>query len=94
MFKNFQCEGNYDTNEIYVPIYNLGTYVLEDMETWISVWDGTYVYEEEIQVPDCHWHNEFNYADIERLADTTLYDGSGEYHIATVEQLAGLSVLR
>ncbi len=26
---------DYDSNEIRVPIYDLGTYVLEDMRTWI-----------------------------------------------------------
>ena len=79
-----------EQNEISVPVKNMGTYVLEDIGIWISVWDGTYEYEDVMMEPDCHWHNEFDYEDIEALADTSLYDGSGEYHITTVEQLAGL----
>ena len=79
-----------EKNEISVPVRNMGTYVLEDIVIWISVWDGTYEYEDVMMEPDCHWHEEFTYEDIEALADTSLYDGSGEYHITTVEQLAGL----
>lgn len=79
-----------EKNEISVPVRNVGTYVLEDIKIWISVWDGTYEYEDTLKEPVCHWHNEFAYEDIEALADTSLYDGSGEYHITTVEQLAGL----
>ena len=48
------------------------------------------VYEETAKEPDWHWHNQFAYEDIEALADLSLYDESGEYHITTVEQLAGL----
>ena len=79
-----------EKNEISVPVKNTGTYVLEDIVIWISVWDGTYEYEDVMMEPECHWHEEFDYEDIEALADTSLYDGSGEYHITTVEQLAGL----
>ncbi len=79
-----------EKNEISVPVKNMGTYVLEDIVIWISVWNGTYEYEDVMMEPECHWHEEFDYEDIEALADTSLYDGSGEYHITTVEQLAGL----
>ena len=79
-----------EKNEISVPVKNMGTYVLEDIVIWISVWNGTYEYEDVMMEPECHWHEEFDYEDIEALADTSLYDGSREYHITTVEQLAGL----
>lgn len=85
---NFEID--YDKNEVTIPVERLGTYILEDMEIWESVWNGTYEYEEIIKEPECHWHNQFAYKDIEALADVSLYDESGEYHITTVEQLAGL----
>ncbi len=81
---------DYEKNEISVSVKHLGTYIFEDMETWTAVWNGTYEYEDTMMEPDCHWHNEFIYEDIEALADTSIYDESGEYHITTVEQLAGL----
>lgn len=86
-------ETDYENNTVTVPVDNFGTYILEDMKTWISVWDGTYVYTEEdmLQEPDCHWHNEFAYEDIEALADTSLFEAeASEYHITNIEQLAGL----
>ncbi len=81
-----------EKNEISVPVENMGTYVLEDIVIWTAVWNGTYDYGDEydLKEPICHWHDHFIYEDIEALADTSLYDGSGEYHITTVEQLAGL----
>ncbi len=82
-------EANYEENMIAVPVKQQGTYILEDMATWISVWTGTYEYDEPKE-PVCHWHNEFYYQDIEKLADISWYDESCEYHITTVEQLAGL----
>ncbi len=85
-----EIQVDYENNEISVPVESLGTYILEDMETWVAVWDGSYDYIDEMEEPECHWHNEFNYEDIEALADVSLYDESGEYHITTVEQLAGL----
>lgn len=54
--------------------------------------DSSY-YDTEIEEPvepDPHWHNEFYYEDIEALADTSIYDESGEYHISTINELAGL----
>ncbi len=83
---------NLDTerHELTVPVEQPGTYVLEDIKIWTSVWDGTYVDEETRKEPVCHWHNHFSYEDIEALADTSLYDESREYHITTIEQLAGL----
>jgi len=77
-------------NEISVPVEHLGTYVLEDIEIWTAVWNGTYEYENTMKEPTCHWHDHFNYEDIEALADTSIYDESREYYITTVEQLAGL----
>lgn len=59
----------------------------------------------ELKEPECHWHAAFAYEDIEALADTVFFetpelnaamiDGeylgtTAEYHITTVEQLAGL----
>ena len=84
------CEYDYDNNSVTVDVNATGTYILEDMETWIAVWNGTYVYEDEMLEPEAHWHNEFYYKDIEELADISIYDESGEYHIYTVNQLAGL----
>lgn len=77
-------------HQVIVPVKELGTYVLEDIGIWTAVWDGTYEYVDTMKEPTCHWHDHFVYEDIEALADTSLYDGSGEYHITTVEQLAGL----
>ncbi len=79
-------------NEISVPVEHMGTYVLEDIEIWTAVWNGTYDYGDEygMKEPTCHWHDHFNYEDIEALADTSLYDESREYYITTVGQLAGL----
>lgn len=45
----------------------------------------------ELKEPVCHWHNEFYFKDIETLADISLYtEDTTEYHITTIEQLAGL----
>jgi len=45
----------------------------------------------DLKEPVCHWHNEFYFKDIETLADISLYtEDTTEYHITTVEQLAGL----
>ncbi len=84
------CEYDYENNCITVDVNVEGTYILEDLETWIAVWSGTYDYEDEMLVPETHWHNEFYYKDVEELADTTIYDEPGEYHIYTINQLAGL----
>lgn len=84
------CEYDYENNCITVDVNATGTFILEDMEIWIAVWNGTYEYEDEMLVPETHWHNEFYYKDIEELADISIYDESGEYHIYTVNQLAGL----
>ena len=83
-------EADYENNQIIVPVKNEGTYILENMTTWVAVWDGTYVYEDTMMEPDADWHNEFYTDDIEKLADTSIYDESGEYHIYTIEELAGL----
>ncbi len=96
-----------EKNTVSVAVLRQGTYILEDMKTWISVWNGTYVYKEEElpQEPDCHWHDEFVYEDIEALADTEFFELPGpeymqvdgeyvkvtaEYHITRIEELAGL----
>lgn len=84
---------NKEENKVIVDVERDGTYVLEDGVIWVGVWSGTYVQEPEYQEADCHWHDEFYYEDIEKLADTSIYDGSGEYHITTKEQLAGLTKL-
>ncbi|MBO5387184.1 MAG: hypothetical protein J6A59_03485 [Lachnospiraceae bacterium] len=84
------CEYDYENNCITVDVNAMGTYILEDLEIWVAVWNGTYEYEDEMLDPEAHWHNEFYYKDIEELADTSIYDESGEYHIYTVNQLAGL----
>lgn len=86
----FDYETDYENNELSVYVDKFGTYIFEDMATWEAVWNGTYVYENTMMEPDCHWHNEFAYEDIEALADTSIYDEAGEYHITTIEQLAGL----
>lgn len=105
-------ETDYENNTVTVPVEQLGTYILEDMKTWESVWDGTYVYKENElpQEPECHWHDAFAYEDIEALADTAFFEvhnnyiiaageseevtgddiRAKEYHITTIEQLAGL----
>lgn len=85
-------EIDYELNRVTVPVNNLGTYILEDMETWTSVWTGTYDYSAyELKEPQCHWHDRFDYEDIEMLADISMYnDETTEYHITTVGQLAGL----
>jgi len=75
------CDADYDKNELTVKVQNMGTYILIDKEIWWGLLNGTYVQD---------WRDQFAYEDIEALADTTIYDGSGEYHITTVEQLAGL----
>lgn len=75
---------------ITTKVLDGGTYILENGTVWDAVWNGTYEYENEILEPECNWHDEFYYEDVERLADISLYDGSGEYHIKTVHQLAGL----
>lgn len=86
----YEYEIDFEKNEVTVPVKNPGTYILEDMKTWKSVWDGTYQYEDTRKEPECHWHNQFVYEDIEALADTSIYDESGEYHITSASQLAGL----
>lgn len=80
-------------NKVIVDVDRAGTYVLEDGVIWSGIWSGTYVQEPQYHEADCHWHDEFYYQDIERLADTSIYDGSGEYHITTAEQFAGLTKL-
>jgi len=85
---NFEID--YENNEVAIPVQKYGTYILEDMESWWSVWAGTYEYDPPKQ-PSCHWHKEFVYEDIEALADISMYnEETTEYHITTVEQLAGL----
>lgn len=84
---------NKEENKVIVDVDCQGIYVLEDGIIWTGIWSGTYVQEPEYQEPDCDWHDEFYYEDIEKLADTSIYDGLGEYHITTAEQLAGLTKL-
>lgn len=84
---------NKENNQVIADVACEGTYVLEDGIIWTGIWSGTYVQEPEYQEPDCDWHDEFYYEDIEKLADTSIYNGLGEYHITTAEQLAGLTKL-
>ena len=79
-----------ENNQVKVIVEKEGTYILEDMLTWMAVWTGNYEYENTMEEPECHWHDVFYYEDIEALADTSIYDGSGEYHITTINELAGL----
>lgn len=81
-----------DANTISVMVEKPGTYVLEDITIWEAVWNGTYTYEKEIEAQKAMWTKEFDATDILRLADVSLYEefGKTEFHIETVEQLAGL----
>lgn len=81
-----------ENNQVKVVVEKEGTYILEDMGTWVAVWTGNYDYEDEntMKEPECHWHDVFYYEDIEALADTSIYDGSEEYHITNINELAGL----
>lgn len=85
---NFELDE--EANTISLDISADGIYLVEDIEIWTGVWTGTYTPPDTMQERECHWHDVFPYEDIEELADTSIYDGSGEYHIYTVNQLAGL----
>lgn len=84
------CKINSEKNTISVRITKEGGYVLEDGAIWEAVWNGTYDGYEKPKEPECDWHEEFDSEDIEALADISIYDESGEYHITTINELAGL----
>lgn len=84
-------ELNANENAISVEAKNPGTYVLEDSKIWEAVWNGTYDYAKEMKKTKALWTKEFDASDIEALADVSIYsEQKDEYHIETLEQLAGL----
>lgn len=82
------CEYDYEKNCVTVNVNNLGTYILQDMNMWKAICNGTYG--GAMIQPDADWHKVFYYEDVEELADISIYNESMEYHIYTINQLAGL----